>query len=90
MITQLGQTINLSAITRTSTTYEPTDMMVEVTHNIKGVNYSPILVILRNKITLERITVPVTNVSQHPITIQADNLLFNLEPITDISTVPDI
>ena len=34
--------------------------------------------------------VPVTNVSQHPITIQADKILFNLEPITDITTVSDI
>ena len=28
--------------------------------------------------------------SQCPITIQADKILFNLEPITDISTVTDI
>ena len=65
-------------------------MMVEMTHNIKGINYSPILVTLRNNTTLERFTVPVTNVSQHPITIQADKVLFNLEPITDITSVTDI
>ena len=65
-------------------------MMVEMTHNIKGINYSPILVTLRNNTTFERFMVPVTNVSQHPITIQADKILFNLEPITDITTVPDI
>ena len=86
----LGQTINLPVSTRTSATYEPTDMMVEMTHNIKGINCSPILVTLRNNTTLERFTVPVTNVSQHPITIQADKILFNLEPITDITTVSDI
>ena len=33
-----GQTINLPVSTRTSATYEPTDMMVEMTHNIKGIN----------------------------------------------------
>ena len=86
----LVNTINLPVSTRTSATYEPTDMMVEITHNIKGINYSPILVTLRNNTILERFTVPITNVSQHPITIQADKILFNLEPITDITTVPDI
>ena len=45
---------------------------------------------MRNNTTLKRFTVPVTNVSQHPITIQADKILFNLEPITDITTVSDI
>ena len=90
MIIHPGQTIHLPVITRTSTTYEPTDMMVEMTHNIKGINYSPILVTLRNNTTLERFTVPITNVSQSPITIQADKVLFNLEPITDISSVTDI
>ena len=90
MTIQPGQTINLPVITRTSTTYEPMDMMVEMTHNIKGVNYSPILVTLKNNTTLERFTVPITNVSQNPITIQADKILFNLEPITDITTVTDI
>ena len=90
IIIQTGQTINLPVSKRTSTTYEPTDMMVEMTHNIKGINYSPILVTLRNNITLERFTVPVTNASQHPITIQADMVLFNLEPITDITNVTDI
>ena len=64
--------------------------MVEMTHNIKGINYSPILVTLRNNTTLERFTVLITNVSQSPITIQADKVLFNLEPITDITAVPDI
>ena len=59
-----GQTIHLPVITRTSTTYEPTDMLVEMIHNIKGVNYSPILVTLRNNTTLERFTVLITNVSQ--------------------------
>ena len=78
MIIQPGQTINLPVSTRTSATYEPTDMMVEMTHNIKGINFLPILVTLRNNTTLERFTVPVTNVSQHPITIQADKILFNL------------
>ena len=90
MTIQPGQTINLPVVTRTSTTYEPTDMMVEMTHNIKGVKYSPILITLRNSTTLERFTVPITNVSQNPITIQADKVLFNLEPITDITTVTDI
>ena len=71
-------------------TYEPTDMMVEMTHNIKGINYSPILVTLRNNTTLKRFNVPVTNVIQSPITIQTDKVLFNLEPLTDISTVMDI
>ena len=75
MIIPPGQTINLPIITRTSATYEPTDTMVEMTHNIKGINYSPILVTLRNNTTLDRFTVPVTNVSQHPITIQADNII---------------
>ena len=65
-------------------------MMVEMTHNIKGIKYSPILVTMRNNTTLEKFTVPVTNVSQHPITIQADMVLFNLEPITDITNVTDI
>ena len=87
MIIQPGQTINLSVITRTSAIYEPIDMIVEMTHNIKGINYSPILITLRNNTTLERFTVPVTNVSQCPITIQTDKIFFNLEPITDISTV---
>ena len=65
-------------------------MMVEMTHKIKGINYSPILVTLRNNTTFERFIVPITNVSQHPITIQADKILFNLEPITDITNVTDI
>ena len=77
MIIQPGQAINLPVGTKTRPTYEPTDMMVEMTHNIKGVNYSPILVTLRNNTTLERFTIPVTNVSQCPITIQADKILFN-------------
>ena len=81
MIIHPGQTIHLPVITRTSTTYEPTDMMVEMIHNIKGINYSPILVTLRNNTTLERFTVTITNVSHSPITIQADKVLFNLEPI---------
>ena len=68
MIIQPGQTINLPVITRTSATSEPTGVMVEMTHNIKGLNYSPILVTLGNNTTLERFTVPVTNVSQCPIT----------------------
>ena len=90
MIIQPGQTIHLPVSTRTSITYEPTDMMVEMTHNIKGINYSPIHVTLRNNTTLERFIVPVTNVSQCPITIQADKILLNLEPITDITMIPDI
>ena len=90
MIIQPGQTINLPFITTTSTTYEPTDMMVEMTHNILGINYSPICVTLRNNTTLKRFPVPVRNVSQSPITIQADKVLLNLEPITDISTVTNI
>ena len=90
MIIQPGQTKDLPVITRTSTTYEPTDMMVEMTHNIKGVNYSPILVTLKNNTTLERFTVPITNVSQNPITIQADKILFSLQLITDITAFPDI
>ena len=90
MIIQPGQTINLPISMRTSATYEPTDMMVDMTHNIKGINYSPILVTLRNNTTLERFTVPVTNVNPRPITIQADKILFNLEPITDITNVTDI
>ena len=65
-------------------------MMVEMIHNIKGINYSPILVTLRNNTTLERFTVLITNVTQSPITIQADKILFNLEPITDITTITDI
>ena len=90
MTIQPGQTIHLPVITRTSTTYEPTDMMVEMTHNIKGINYSPILVTLRNNTTLEIFTVLITNESRSPITIQADKVLFSLEPITDISSVTDI
>ena len=90
MTIQPGQTIHLPVITRTSTIYEPTDMMVEMTHNIKGVNYSPIFVTLKSNTTLERFTVPITNVSQNPITIQADKILFNLELLTDITTVTDI
>ena len=78
MSIQPGQTINLPVSTRTNATHEPTEMMVEMTHNIKGINYSPILVTLRNNTTLERFTVPVTNVSQHPITIQADKILFSI------------
>ena len=53
MIIQPGQTINLPISMRTSATYKPTDMMVEMTHNIKGINYSPILVTLRNNTTLK-------------------------------------
>ena len=90
IIIQPVQTINLPVSTRTGATYEPTDMMVEMTQNIKGINYSPILVTLRNNTTLEKFTVPVTNVSQHPITIHADMVLFNLEPIIDITSVTDI
>ena len=72
MIIQPGHTINLPIITRTNATNEPTDMIVEMTHNIKGIKYSPILVTLRNNTTLEIFTVPVTNVSQSQLTIQAD------------------
>ena len=45
---------------------------------------------MRNNTTLERFTVPITNESQIPITIHTDKVLFNLEPITDISSVTDI
>ena len=68
-------------------------MMVEMTENINNLEYSPVLVTLRNNTTLERFSVPITYGLMHnsrPITIQAGKVLFNLEPITDITSARDI
>ena len=70
---QPKQTLNLPIAIRTNATFEATNMMVELNSDVKGIESS-----------LERISLPVTNTSDRPVTIQADKVLFSLEPILNI------
>ena len=64
--------------------------MVEMTENINNLEYSPVLVTLRNNTTLDRFSVPITNTGKRPITIHIDKVLFKLSPITDITSARGI
>ena len=59
-------------------------MMVELNSNVKGIAFTPSVVTLKNNSSLERISLPVTNASNSPVTIQADKVLFSLEPVLNM------
>ena len=48
------------------------------------------IVTLRNNSSLEQISLPVTNTTGRPITIQADKVLFSLDPILNIKESNDV
>ena len=81
---QPKQTINLPVAIRTNATYETTNMMVELNSDIKGIEFTPSIVTLKNNSSLEWISLPVTNTTGRPITIQADKVLFSLDPVLNI------
>ena len=82
---QPKQTLNLPLAIRTNATFETTNMMVELNSDVKGIAFTPSVVTLRNNSSLEQISLPVTNTSNRPVTIQADKVLFSLEPILNIN-----
>ena len=63
---------------RTNATFEITNMMVELNGDIKGIAFTPSVVTLKNNPSL------VTDTSHSPVTIQADKVLFSLDPILNI------
>ena len=77
---QPKQTFSLPIAVQTNATFETTNMMVELNGDGKGIEFTPFIVTLRNNSSLEQISLPVTNTSDRPVTIQADNVLFSLEP----------
>ena len=81
---QPGQTINVPVAIRTNATFETTNMIVELNNDMKGLAFTPALVALKNNSSLERMSLPVTNTSDSAITIQADKVIFSLEPILNI------
>ena len=87
---QPGQTINLPVAIRTNATLETTNMMVELISDVKGIAFTPSIVTLKNNSSLERISLPVTNTSNRPITIQADKVLFSLEPVLNMKEAHNV
>ena len=79
-----GQTINVPVAIRTNATFETNNVMVELESDVKGIAFTPAVISLRNNSSLERISLPVTNTSNSPVTIQADKVLFSLQPIQNI------
>ena len=59
-------------------------MMVELKKDVTGLEFTPALVTLKNNSSLEQMSVPVTNTSNSPVTIQADKVIFSLEPILNV------
>ena len=78
------QTLNLPVAVRTNATFETINMMVELNSDVKGIEFTPSILTLRNNSTLEWISLPVTNTTGRPITIQADKVLFSLDPVLNI------
>ena len=76
-----GRIVSLPVVTRTLGTNESMEMIVEMMEKIPGLQYTPMLVSLKNDTTLEKFTMPVKNVSKEPIVIKADKDLFMLEPV---------
>ena len=87
---QPKQTLNLAVAIRTNATFETTNMMVELNSDVKGIEFTPSIVTLRNNSSLERISLPVTNTTVRSITIQADKVLFSLEPVLNIKDAHDV
>ena len=87
---QPKQTLNLPVAIRTNATFETTNMMVELNSDVKGIEFTPSIVTLKNNSSLERISLPVTNTSDRPVTIQADKVLFSLEPILNIKEAHNV
>ena len=87
---QPKQTINLPVAIRTNATYEATNMMVELNSDIKGIEFTPSIVTLKNNSSLEQISLPVTNTSNSPVTIKGDKVLFSLEPILNIKEAHNV
>ena len=57
-------------------TNESMEMIVEMMAKIQGLQYTPMLVSLKNDATSEKFTIPVKNVSEEPIIIKVDKELF--------------
>ena len=70
-----GQTSNIPVAIRTNATFETTNMIVELNNDVKRLEFTPALVTLKNKSSLERMSLPVTNKSDSPVTIQADKMI---------------
>ena len=87
---QPKQTLNLPVAIRTNVTFEATNMMVELNSDMKGIQFTPSIVTLKNNSSLERISLPVTNTSDRPVTIQGDEVLFSLEPILYIKAAHNV
>ena len=87
---QPKQTLNLPVAVRTNTTFETTNMMVELNSGAKGIEFTPSIVTLRNNYSLERISLPMTNTTGRPITIQADKVLFSLDLVLNIKDTHDV
>ena len=87
---QSGQTINLAVAICTNATFEQTNMIAELDSKIKGLTSVPSLVTLKNNSSLERLSLPVTNLSGQPITIPTDTVVFSLEPILQIKEAQNI
>ena len=87
---QPKQTLKLPVAIRTNATFKTTNMMVELNSNINGIEFMPSIVTLKNNSSLERISLPVTNTSNRPCTIQADKVLFSLEPLLNIKEAHNV
>ena len=79
-----GRIVYLPVVTRTLGTNGSMQMIVKMMEKIPGLQYTPMLVILKNDTTLEKFTIPVKNVSKESIVIKADKDLFLLEPVIDV------
>ena len=52
--------------------------------DVKGIAFTLSVITLRNNSSLEQISLPVINISDCPVTIQADEVLFSHNPILNI------
>ena len=59
-------------------------MAVELNSDVKGIAFILSVITLRNNSSLEQISLPVINISDCPVTIQADEVLFSHNPILNI------
>ena len=87
---QSKQTLNLPVAICTNATFETTNMMVELSSDVKGIEFTPSIVTLRNNSSLEQISLPVTNTTSRPITIQADKALSSLDPVLNMKEAQNV
>ena len=83
---QSNQTLNLPVLVRTNATFEKTNMINRTAQNCNmiGIKFMPSIVTFKSNSSLEWISLPVTNTTGRPITIQADKVLFSLDPVLNI------